>query len=276
MVDSVKDLAEKYGVIPKKSLGQNFLFDLNLTRRIARCAGDLSSSTVLEIGPGPGGLTRALLDEGAAKVIAIEQDQRCISLLNELAQHYPGRLEVVYADALKIDENQFVVAGEPLKIVANLPYNIGTVLLFKWLAKARLFESITLMLQKEVVDRITAEHNTKQYGRVAIMAQAVCATFKHFDVSPKAFFPPPKVMSSIVQLIPRVEPVCSVDTEHLEEATKIIFSQRRKMLRQTIKLINPHYQPILNELGIADSLRPEQLSLEQWCMLVNKLYTRLV
>jgi 16S rRNA (adenine1518-N6/adenine1519-N6)-dimethyltransferase len=233
----LRDVVRRYGLEPKKALGQNFLFDLNLTGRIARAAGPLEGVTVVEVGPGPGGLTRALLAAGAARVVAIERDARALPALAEIAGHYPGRLEVVKADALRFDPRGVIGSG-PARIVANLPYNVGTPLLTGWLtsdAWPPWWDSLTLMFQREVAERIVAaEDDRANYGRLGVLCGWRCEAEILFDVAPAAFVPPPKVTSSVVQLRPRAEPLpCSVTA--LEAVTRAAFGQRRKMLRQSLK-----------------------------------------
>jgi 16S rRNA (adenine1518-N6/adenine1519-N6)-dimethyltransferase len=256
----LRDVIARFGLAAKKSLGQNFLFDLNLTRRIARAAAPLGGFTVIEVGPGPGGLTRALLMEGATHVVAIERDDRAIAAQDEIAAAWPGRLEVIAGDALEIDYPS--IAAGPTKIVANLPYNIATQLLTDWLTAEPWppwFASLTLMFQKEVAERIAAKPGGKDYGRLSVLCQYRCETKKLFDVNRSAFTPPPKVTSSIVQLIPRAapSPVCNLKT--LERVTASAFGQRRKMLRQSLRTLLPEPEPLLHKAGIDPELRAEQV-----------------
>ncbi len=267
----LREVIRKHKLTARKALGQNFLLDLNLTGRIARAAGDLGSSDVLEIGPGPGGLTRALLTEGARRVVAIERDERCLAALAEIAGAYPGRLEVIPADALSLDPRPHLTA--PVKIAANLPYNIATPLLIGWLQTEPWppwFSQITAMFQREVARRITARPGEKAYGRLSVMAGWRMETSILFDVNPGAFTPPPKVTSSIVQLIPRKTPLpCRAPA--LEKITAAAFGQRRKMLRSSLKSIFPEAEKTLHETGINPTLRAEQLQIADFCKLANLL-----
>ncbi|MBO0661983.1 16S rRNA (adenine(1518)-N(6)/adenine(1519)-N(6))-dimethyltransferase RsmA [Jiella sp. MQZ9-1] len=266
----LRAVIETHGLAPKKSLGQNFLLDLNLTGRIARQALPLDDATVVEIGPGPGGLTRALLTEGAKTVIAIEKDPRCITALEEIAAHYPGRLAVIAADALTVD--LAAVAGDgPIKIVANLPYNVGTQLLLGWLTPAvwpPAWESLTLMFQKEVAERIVAAPGTSHYGRLSVLAGWRSRARILFDVSPAAFTPPPKVTSAIVQLIPRENPE-PAPLAALENVTAAAFGQRRKMLRQSLKRLGG--EALLTRVGIDPQRRAETLSVGEFVRLANAI-----
>ena len=257
----LREVVRKHGLEPKKALGQNFLFDLNLTGRIARSAGPLDGVTVVEIGPGPGGLTRALLAEGAARVIAIERDPRALPALAEIAAHYPGRLDVVDADALAFDPVPLIGSG-PARIVANLPYNIGTPLLVGWLAGAAWppwWDSLTLMFQREVAERIVADENDRaNYGRLGVLCGWRTEAHILFDVAPSAFVPPPKVTSSVVRLTPRRAPLpCSVQA--LEAITRAAFGQRRKMLRQSLKAAVPDPARLLDAAGIPETARAEEV-----------------
>jgi len=257
----LRDVVRRHGLEPKKALGQNFLFDLNLTGRIARSAGPLDGVTVVEIGPGPGGLTRALLSAGAARVVAVERDPRALPALAEIADHYPGRLEVVDADALRFDPVPLVGAG-PVRIVANLPYNIGTPLLTGWLtapAWPPWWDSLTLMFQREVAERIVAdEADRANYGRLGVLCGWRTQAHILFDVAPSAFVPPPKVTSSVVRLTPRSEPLpCPVAA--LEHVTRAAFGQRRKMLRQSLKAATPDPARLLAAAGIPETARAEEV-----------------
>ncbi|MEM1377546.1 MAG: 16S rRNA (adenine(1518)-N(6)/adenine(1519)-N(6))-dimethyltransferase RsmA [Pseudomonadota bacterium] len=263
----LRAVIDAHGLSAKKALGQNFLLDLNLTSKIARAAGDLSNLHVIEVGPGPGGLTRALLMNGAKRVTAIERDARAMPALTEISEHYPDRLEVNEADALKVDFAS--IASEPTAIVANLPYNIGTELLTRWLTVETwppFYTSMTLMFQREVALRITAEPETSAYGRLAVLAQWRCEPSIAFDVPPQAFWPPPKVTSSVVHLVPRVEPI-AVPLRALETVTKHAFGQRRKMLRQSLKPIGG--EALLERADIVATRRAETLSAEEFCHLAN-------
>jgi len=267
----LREVIEAHGLAAKKALGQNFLYDLNLTRRIARAAAPLAG-TIVEIGPGPGGLTRALLAEGAAKVVAVERDARALPALAEIAAHYPGRLHVIHGDALEVDWLK-VVKG-PAKIVANLPYNVATPLLIGWLSVEPWppwFSSLTLMFQKEVALRIVAPPGSEHYGRLSVISQWRCEAKRLFDVNRSAFTPPPKITSSIVQLVPRLlcEPAC--DLKALERVTAAGFGQRRKMLRQSLKTVFEKPEDVLEPLGIAPTARAEELSVAEFGRLALKL-----
>lgn len=255
----LREVIARHGLAAKKSLGQNFLFDLNLTRRIARAAAPLRGCIVVEIGPGPGGLTRALLLEGAERIVAVEHDHRALPALAEIAAAYPGRLEVISDDALTVDWPS-IVAG-PAKVVANLPYNIATPLLTGWLVGQwpPWFLSLTLMFQKEVAERIVASPGSKTFGRLSVLSQWRCEARRLFDIDRRAFMPPPNVTSSLVQLIPRAasEPDCDVSA--LEKVTAAAFGQRRKMLRSSLKTLTADPEQLLRRAGIDSSLRAEQL-----------------
>ncbi|MEP9371128.1 16S rRNA (adenine(1518)-N(6)/adenine(1519)-N(6))-dimethyltransferase RsmA [Mesorhizobium sp. KR1-2] len=264
----LRDVIERHGLQAKKSLGQNFLLDLNLTGKIARSAGDLTACTVIEVGPGPGGLTRALLMNGAARVVAIERDERCLEALAEVSAHYPGRLEVIPGDALKTDFAALVPSG-PVKIVANLPYNIGTELLIRWLTVADwppFYASMTLMFQREVAQRIVAKPGSDAYGRLGVLAGWRTDARIVFDVPPQAFTPPPKVTSSVVQLIPRENPL-PADVRTLGRITEAAFGQRRKMLRQSLKGIEG--ARLLEATGIDGTRRAETLDIAEFVALAN-------
>ena len=268
----LRDVIAKYELGAKKSLGQNFLLDLNLTGRIARSAGDLTQTTIIEIGPGPGGLTRALLANGAKKVIAVERDERCLPALAEIAAHYPDRLQVIAGDAMTVPLADYLLPDEPCRIVANLPYNIGTALLIGWLETMPwppFFQSLTLMFQREVAERIVATpHEQKEYGRLAVISNWRCETKILFDVSPSAFTPPPKVTSSVVQLIPRPHPQpCNMQT--LSRVTAAAFGQRRKMLRQSLKALGTDPLALLASVGIEPTLRAETVAVEGFVALAQ-------
>ena len=264
----LREVIKSYGLDAKKSLGQNFLFDLNLTGRIARAAMPLDG-TVIEIGPGPGGLTRALLLAGAEKVIAIEKDRRAIEALGSLVIAAEGRLEIIEGDALEVDIKTLGEAGQRRQIVANLPYNIATGLLLNWLDDLDHLDAMTLMFQREVGQRITAEPGTSAYGRLAVMAQWLCETRSVFDIPPQAFVPPPKVTSSVVQLIPRDVPLASADKTCLEDVTRALFGQRRKMLRSSIKTLK--IEGLLEGLPLTGNERPEVLNIEDFCAIAEAL-----
>ena len=261
----LRDVIAKHGLLADKSLGQHFLLDLNLTSRIARAAGDVKVGTTIEIGPGPGGLTRALLAEGAT-VIAIEKDPRCRGILAEITSVYPERLSVIEGDALTVDVTTLGTA--PRRVVANLPYNLGTELLLRWLQNAAAFESFTLMFQTEVASRITAPADTGAYGRLSIMTQWLCETELLFHINPRAFTPPPQVQSTVVRLVPRTNPI-PARRETLERVTAAAFGQRRKMLRQSLRAIAPDAEGLCRAAGIAPTARAETLSVEQFCTLAN-------
>jgi len=264
----LRDVIERHGLQAKKALGQNFLLDLNLTGKVARAAGDLTGVTVIEVGPGPGGLTRALLMHGAKKVIAIERDERCLAALAEVSDHYPGRLEVVSGDALKTDFAS-LAAGEPVKIVANLPYNIGTELLVRWLtveAWPPFYQSLTLMFQREVAERIVAKPTSSAFGRLGVLAGWRTDARIAFDVPPQAFTPPPKVTSSVIHLEPRREPLAA-DVKVLGRVTEAAFGQRRKMLRQSLKSMGG--EKLLQAVGIDPTRRAETLSVEEFVALAK-------
>ena len=265
----LRDVIGRHGIAPKKSLGQNFLLDLNLTARIARAAGDLSGATVVEVGPGPGGLTRALLAEGAAHVVAIERDDRCIAALGEIAAHYPGRLTIVTGDALATDMAS-LAHGRTL-VVANLPYNIATPLLIGWLQTEPWppwFASLTLMFQREVAERIVAPPGSKTYGRLSVLAGWRSEAEIVFDVPPRAFTPPPKVTSSVVHLVPRPAPF-ACDPAMLERVVAAAFGQRRKMLRQSLKTLGMDALPLLAAAGIEETRRAEEIDVAGFVALTN-------
>lgn len=255
----------------KKQLGQNFLLDLNLTGRIARSAGDLTQGTVIEVGPGPGGLTRALLLAGARHVVAIERDPRCIAALQPLVAAAAGRLTLIEADALTVDVA--ALGPAPRRIVANLPYNVATPLLMGWLDALPALQSLTLMFQKEVAERLRAGHGEDAYGRLSVIVQWLCTADLLFDIPPRAFTPPPKVTSSVVHLMPRAQPLAPAEKNLLERVTAAAFGQRRKMLRQSLKSLGADPLALLAAAGIEPTLRAEQLSIEQFCALAEVLRT---
>jgi 16S rRNA (adenine1518-N6/adenine1519-N6)-dimethyltransferase len=268
----LRDVIQRHGLDAKKALGQNFLLDLNLTQKIARSAGPLGDATVFEVGPGPGGLTRAILSLGAKKVIAVERDSRCLPALAEIGEHYPGRLEVIEGDALKTDFAALAPEG-PVKIIANLPYNVGTQLLINWLLPAPdqwppFWESLTLMFQKEVGQRIVADEDDDHYGRLGVLAGWRTDAHMVFDVPPQAFSPPPKVTSTVVHLTPRTNPL-PCDVTRLERVTHAAFGQRRKMLRQSVKSLGG--EALLVKAGIDPARRAETLSVEEFVRLANCL-----
>ncbi len=267
----LRDVIATHGLQAMKALGQNFLLDLNLTGRIARAAGPLAGVTVIEVGPGPGGLTRALLAEGAEKVIAIERDRRCLDALAEIAAHYPGRLEVIEGDAMQVDMAK--LATGRVRIAANLPYNIGTPLLLGWLQSEPwppFYEKMTLMFQREVAERIVAAPDDDAYGRLGVMCGWRSEARILFDISPKAFTPPPKVVSSVVELIPRQTPL-PCERAKLERVTAAAFGQRRKMLRQSLKSLGTDPLPLLAAAGIVETARAEEIDVAGFVRLANAL-----
>jgi 16S rRNA (adenine1518-N6/adenine1519-N6)-dimethyltransferase len=266
----LREVIAAHDLAAKKSLGQNFLFDLNLTRKIARAAGAADGGVFYEVGPGPGGLTRALLSEGADKVIAVERDQRCLPALADIAAAYPGKLEIINADALKLDERTILPPGA--RIASNLPYNVGTGLLIKWLTGESwppFWSSLTLMFQREVAERIVAKPGSEHYGRLSVLAAWRTKAKILFDVNRNAFVPPPSVTSSIVRLEPMPEPVAPADLKKLEAVTATAFGQRRKMLRQSLKPLGG--EMLLERAGIDPTTRPEQLTITQFAALANAL-----
>nr|WP_170538639.1 16S rRNA (adenine(1518)-N(6)/adenine(1519)-N(6))-dimethyltransferase RsmA [Ruegeria arenilitoris] len=268
----LREVIAKHQLSARKSLGQNFLLDLNLTAKIARQAGDLSQCDVLEIGPGPGGLTRGLLAEGARKVVAVEKDTRCIAALQEIAAAYPGRLEIINGDALEIDPLEHLTP--PIRVAANLPYNVGTELLVRWLTPPEwppFWQSLTLMFQREVAERIVAQPGTKAYGRLAILAQWRAEARIAMSLPPGAFTPPPKVSSAVVHLTALPEPRFPVDAGILSRVVAAAFNQRRKMLRASLKGMAPDIEDRLNAAGIKPTDRAEQISLEAFCALAREI-----
>jgi len=268
----LRDVIATHGLAARKSLGQNFLLDLNLTAKIARQAGDLTECDVLEIGPGPGGLTRGLLSEGARHVLAIEKDRRCLPALAEIAEAYPGRLTVLEGDALRIDPLAHLTP--PIRVAANLPYNVGTELLVRWLTPPEwppFWQSLTLMFQREVAERIVAKPGSKAYGRLALLASWRCDTQIAMHLPPGAFTPPPKVSSAVVHLRALPEPRYPADAKRLEAVVARAFNQRRKMLRAALKGLAPDIEDRLIAAGIAPTDRAETVSLEQFCALTRTL-----
>jgi len=268
----LREVIRAHDLVAKKQLGQNFLLDLNLTAKIARLAGDLAGSDVLEVGPGPGGLTRGLLAEGARRVLAVEKDARCMAALAEIAAVYPGRLEVVQGDALALD----VVArlAPPVKVVANLPYNVGTELLVRWLTPPSwppFWQSLTLMFQKEVAERIVAKPGDDAYGRLALLAQWRCDVRIVMTLPPEAFTPPPKIHSAVVHLVALPAPRFPADAAVLQRVTAAAFNQRRKMLRSSLKGLAPDMEARLLACGIAPTARAEEIGLEAFCALARNL-----
>jgi 16S rRNA (adenine1518-N6/adenine1519-N6)-dimethyltransferase len=267
----LRDVLTAHGLEPKKNLGQNFLLDLNLTRRIARAGGPLDGATVLEIGPGPGGLTRALLMEGARHVHAVERDARCLPALDQISRAFPGRLTVHAADALEFDEARLL---GPLRIVANLPYNIGTALLVKWLTAQAWppnWLSATLMFQREVAMRLVAAPRTSAYGRLSVLTQWRSRAELVFDVNPAAFTPPPKVVSTVVRIEPLAKPVAQANLRQLERVTAAAFGQRRKMLRVSLKTISPAALTLCRHAGVNPEARAEELTVPEFAALANAI-----
>ncbi|MCB1370723.1 MAG: 16S rRNA (adenine(1518)-N(6)/adenine(1519)-N(6))-dimethyltransferase RsmA [Rhodobacteraceae bacterium] len=264
----LRDVIAAHGLSARKALGQNFLMDLNLTGRIARRAGDLRNSDVLEIGPGPGGLTRALLSEGARHVVAIERDARCLPALAEIAAAFPGRLTVLEGDALRIDPAAHL--QPPIRVVANLPYNVGTELLVRWLTPETwppFWSSLTLMFQKEVAERIVAAPGSKAYGRLSVLAQWRATPRIAFEIPPRAFTPPPKVTSAVVHIDRLEAPRFEADPATLSRVVALAFGQRRKMLRASLRSLGPDIETRLAAAGIAPTERAERLSIEDFCRL---------
>lgn len=274
-IDSLPPLREviaSHGLSAQKKLGQNFLLDLNLTAKIARQAGDLSECDVLEIGPGPGGLTRGLLSEGARKVLAIEKDARCIPALQEIAEAFPDRLEVIEGDALEIDP--LAKLTPPIRVAANLPYNVGTELLVRWLTPPSwppFWQSLTLMFQKEVAERITAKPGGKAYGRLAVLSQWRSDAQIVLNLPPSAFTPPPKVSSAVVHITALPKPKYEADPKVLSRVVAAAFNQRRKMLRASLKGVAPDIEDRLLSAGLKPTDRAEQISVEGFCALAREI-----
>jgi 16S rRNA (adenine1518-N6/adenine1519-N6)-dimethyltransferase len=264
----LREVIQAHDLVAKKALGQNFLLDMNLTAKIARMAGDLTACDVLEVGPGPGGLTRGLLVEGARRVLAIEKDPRCIAALDEIAAVYPNRLSVLNADALTVDAGALLTP--PIRVIANLPYNVGTELLIRWLSPAiwpPFWQSLTLMFQKEVAERIVARPKTDHYGRLAQLAQWRCDAKIVMHLPPEAFTPAPKVHSAVVHLTRLDAPRFEADFGVLQRITAMAFNQRRKMLRSSLKGLHPNLEGLLIACEIPPTARAEEISLQQFCAL---------
>ena len=259
---SPKAIAEIYELNAKKSLGQNFLFDLNITRKIVRESGDISNLHIIEVGSGPGGLTQAILEEPVKKLTAIEFDDRAINALGEIKNYYGDRFELIKGDALNIDLRE--IAEKPCAIMANLPYNISTKLLTNWLEYAQHFEFMTLMFQREVAERLAAETRTKDYGRLSVITQWLCDVEILFDVPPECFTPAPAVTSSVVKITPRKE-LIPANRKRLEQILAAGFNQRRKMLRSSVKSVLPNAEQTLTSLGIPPTARAEELSVADFC-----------
>ncbi|MDO7556354.1 MAG: 16S rRNA (adenine(1518)-N(6)/adenine(1519)-N(6))-dimethyltransferase RsmA [Loktanella sp.] len=271
----LRDVIATHDLAPKKSLGQNFLLDLNLTAKIARMAGNLKEHDVLEIGPGPGGLTRGLLAEGARRVLAIEKDPRCMPVMAEIAAAYPGRLQAINGDAL--DVNPLEHLTPPIKIAANLPYNVGTELLVRWLTPPQwppFWVSLTLMFQLEVAQRIVAKPGSKAYGRLALLAQWRSDPKIVLELPPEAFSPPPKVNSAVVHLTALPAPRFEADAGTLNRVVAAAFNQRRKMLRSALKSVDPAIEDHLNAVGIKPTERAEQVGLEEFCALARSIHNQ--
>ena len=270
----LREVIRRHGLFAKKSLGQNFLLDLNLTARVARAGGSLDGVTVVEVGPGPGGLTRALLAEGARRVIAIESDDRAINALQEIAARFPGRIDIVPGDALEFDARAHL-GFERARVIANLPYNIATPLLIGWLSESwpPWYDSLVLMFQREVAERIIATSGSKAYGRLAVLAGWRTEAKIMFDVAPTAFVPPPKVTSSVVRLIPRAKPL-ACDANALQRVTEAAFGQRRKMLRQSLKSVGVDTLTLLAEACIEPTVRAEEIPVEGFVALANVFAAR--
>ncbi len=267
---TLREVIRAHDLVAKKQLGQNFLLDLNLTSKIARLAGDLSGCDVLEVGPGPGGLTRGLLAEGARRVLAVEKDPRCLPALAEIAAAYPGKLEVINGDALEVDVLAHLTP--PIRVVANLPYNVGTELLVRWLTPAQwppVWDSLTLMFQKEVAERIVAKPRTDHYGRLALLAQWRCEAKIVLHLPPEAFTPAPKVHSAVVHLTRLPGPRFPAEERVLNRITSMAFNQRRKMLRSSLKGLGPQIEEQLRAAGIEPTARAEEISLEGFCALAR-------
>ncbi|MEM6589055.1 MAG: 16S rRNA (adenine(1518)-N(6)/adenine(1519)-N(6))-dimethyltransferase RsmA [Pseudomonadota bacterium] len=268
----LRDVIATHGLSARKSLGQNFLLDLNLTAKIARQSGDLAGVDVLEVGPGPGGLTRGLLAEGARRVLAVEKDARCLPALAEIAAAYPGRLEVLEGDALAVNPLEHLTP--PIRVIANLPYNVGTELLVRWLtpdAWPPAWDSLTLMFQREVAERIVAQPGSKAYGRLAVLAQWRCEARIAMSLPPEAFSPPPKVSSAVVHLTALPAPRFEADAAVLERVVAKAFNQRRKMLRAALKGLTGDVEGLLHKAGVAPTDRAEVVPLEGFCALAREL-----
>ncbi len=265
----LRDVIARHGLAARKSLGQHFLLDLNLTRRIARAAGDLGHGTVIEIGPGPGGLTRSLLESGARRLVAIERDERCLGALAEIAAAHPGRLEVLAADAL--DLRLADLGPAPRIVVANLPDNVSTALLLSWIGEADAIDRLVLMFQKEVADRLVARPRGKDYGRLSVITQWRMQVRPLFDIPARAFTPPPKVTSTVVELLPRPAPLAPCRMATLERVTAAAFGQRRKMLRQSLKALGVDPAPLIAAAGVPETARAEELEVAAFCAMARML-----
>ena len=261
---AISTLLKRYGITANKKLGQHFLFDLNLTDKITRHAGELNDCHVIEIGPGPGALTRSILQANPRQLIAIDTDDRFIDMLTDyLLPVSDGKLLLLKQDALTFD---YASVAEPVRIIANLPYNIGTELLFLWLDNIAHFKSITVMLQKEVADRLSGKPNSKAYGRLSVLFQYRCDIYPVCDIHPHSFYPPPKVVSSVVHIVPRLTPL-DVNKDALDALLRTSFGKRRKTLRASLRGVYPNAETLLQSAGIDPNLRPEALSVEEFCAL---------
>ena len=268
----LRDVISEHSLNAKKSMGQNFLLDLNLTSKIARLAGDLEGHDIFEVGPGPGGLTRGLLASGARRVVALEKDSRCIPALNEIAKAYPGQLDIFNADVLDFDIS--IHLNSPIRIVSNLPYNIGTELLIRWLTPKEwppFWNTLTLMFQKEVAERIIAKPRSKAYGRLAILAQWKTNPTIVMELPPEAFTPAPKVYSAVVHFDALLEPRFPAPAGLLSSTVAMAFNQRRKMLRSSLKSASPDIETVLRDAGLEPTARAEEISLEGFCALSRRL-----
>lgn len=271
----LREVIAEHGLSAKKSLGQNFLLDFNLTRKIARASGPLGGTIAYEVGPGPGGLTRALIEEGAVRVIAIERDRRCIPALEEIVGAYPGKLDIIFDDAMTVDEQRLFAshgAAPPIRVAANLPYNFATALLVKWLTTPEwppFWASLTLMFQREVAERLVAVPGSSAYGRLSVLAQWRTRSRILFDVDARAFTPAPKVTSSLVRIEPLLSPVGEARIADLERVTQAAFGQRRKMLRTSLKQLAPDATGLFGKTGIDPHARPQDIGVEQFAALAR-------
>lgn len=273
----LREVIAQAGLSAKRSLGQNFLLDLNLTSRIAREAGGLDGGTVIEVGPGPGGLTRALLAEGARRVIAIERDERCLPALEQISAAYPGKLEIVSGDALEVDERALLGEDVGASVVANLPYNVATVLLVKWLTSEPWppwFQRLTLMFQREVAERIAAAPGDSAYGRLSVISQWRTRPRILFDINRSAFTPPPKVTSTVVKFEVLDQPRGEAEAKMIERVTAAAFGQRRKMLRSSLKSLGPFSDELIAEAGLNPTARAEEISVEGFAALARAFAAR--
>ncbi|MEM6603452.1 MAG: 16S rRNA (adenine(1518)-N(6)/adenine(1519)-N(6))-dimethyltransferase RsmA [Pseudomonadota bacterium] len=268
----LKDIIKQFSLSAKKSLGQNFLLDMNITRKIARHAGAAPDTHFLEVGPGPGGLTRALLMEHVKHITVIEKDERCLDILDQIAQAYPNKVKIIHGDALKLPLNDIMSAGQPFRIAANLPYNISSEILIKWLREAHQspWLSATLMFQKEFAMRLQAKEGSKDYGRLSVLCGVLADVKRLFDLNPAHFTPPPKVTSSVVQIIPKKNPV-KCDISVLEKVTQACFGQRRKMLRQSLKQLNSTPEELCKLANISPEARADHITVQDYVTLTNLL-----